>query len=162
MAPLSNLFIERSWRGVCGFVLLFCFGQGYVSGQQPKKGAAKDPAEDAKIANNQQEAIGRLFGIVNELKSDPDRSAAALLQSEVADVIWRFDEPAARSVFRLAFDAVRQAAPNDPSSIDANAKKESAKQSRRWTSAIKTILKRYGLHDRQSAEAWLNEFECEM
>ena len=83
----------------------------------------------------------------------------ALLQSEVADVIWRFDEPAARSVFRLAFDAVRQAAPNDRSSIDANAKKESAKQSRRWTSAIKTILKRYGLHDRQGAEAWLNEFE---
>src|SRR5437016_798038 len=162
MTPLSNLFIERSWRGVCGFVLLFCFGQGYVSGQQPKKGAAKNPAENATIATNQQEAIGRLFGIVNELKSDPDRSAAALLQSEVADVIWRFDEPAARSVFRLAFDAVRQAAPNDPSSIDANAKKESAKQSRRWTSAIKTILKRYGLHDRQSAEAWLNEFESEM
>ena len=85
-----------------------------------------------------------------------------MLQSEVADVIWRFDEPAARSVFRLAFDAVRQAAPNDPSSIDANAKKESAKQSRRCTSAIKTILKRYGLHDRQGAEAWLNEFESEI
>lgn len=148
------------WR----FVLLFCccLGQGSVFGQQAKKGDANDPAEDGKIAINQQEVIGRLLGIVNELKSESDKPATALLQSEVADVLWRFDEPAARSIFRLAFDTVRQTSLTNSSSIDVKAKSEGANQSRRRASALRTILKRYGLHDRKSAEAWLQDFEDEI
>lgn len=155
---LSSLIVTNCFRGTCAFVLLICFGQGAVSGQQAQKNGGKVPIEDATRATNQQETIARLFGVVNELKSESDKSAAALLQSEVADVLWRFDEPAARSIFRQAFDTLRQVSPNNSSSIDPKAKGES----RRWTSAIKTILKRYGSHDRKSAEAWLKEFESEI
>jgi len=143
-------------------VLLICFGQGAVSGQQAKKNDGKVPIEDATRATNQQEIIARLFGVVNELKSESDKSAAALLQSEIADVLWRFDEPAARSIFRLAFDTVRQTSLNNSSSIDAKAKREALNQTRRRASALKTVLKRYGLHDRKGAEAWLKEFEDEI
>lgn len=149
-------------RGTCVFVLLICFGQGSVSAQQAKKNDGKAPIEDATRATNQQEIIARLFGVVNELKSESDKPAAALLQSEIADVLWGFDEPAARSIFRLAFDTVRQASPNNASSLDANAKRETLIQSRRRASAIKTVLKRYGLHDRKGAEVWLREFENEI
>ena len=44
-------------------------------------------------ATNKEEAISRLFAMVNELKSEPDTAGAALLQSEIADVLWKFDEP---------------------------------------------------------------------
>ncbi len=156
---LSGLIRSNRFWCCSALVAAVCCCTSIVSGQQTKKNGAKVTEEATRIAANQQEVIGRLFGIVNELKGEADKPAAALLQSEVADVLWRFDEPAARSVFRLAFDTVRQAAPNNSSSIDAEAKKESRIQSRRRASAIKTILKRYGLHDRKSAEAWLQDFE---
>jgi hypothetical protein len=159
---LSRLLGATRFRGTCAFVLVICFGQGAVSGQPAQKNGAKVPIEDATRATNQQEIIARLFGVVNELKSESDRSAAALLHSEIADVLWRFDEPAARTIFRLAFDTVRQVSPNNSSSIDPDAKRQSMTQSRRRTSAIKTVLKRYGLHDQKGAEAWLKEFEDEI
>ena len=129
-----------------------------VSAQQSRKDGAKVPAADANASVNQQGAIAQLFGIVNELKGESDRPAAAILQSEVADVLWRFEEPAARAIFRLALDTLRQSSPNKSSSTDSKAKGES----RRWTSAIQTILKRYGLHDRKGAEAWLKNLEDEI
>jgi len=156
---LSNSIIGNRFRGMCAFVLLICCYQGAVSQPQAKKNSAKAPVADARGEPNTEEVITQLFGIVNELKGESDKPAAALLQSEVADVLWRFDEPAARSIFRLAFDTVRQQSPNDSSSIDPKAKSEAVKESRRQASAIKTILKRYGLYDRKSAEAWLQDFE---
>lgn len=129
-----------------------------VFGQQAKKKPAELPGEDTKIAR-QQELIGRLTGIANELKAEADKPAAALLQSEVADVIWRFDETAARSIFRLAFDTVRDEMTNTSSSSEVTSQRDSLTQSRRRISAIRVILKRYGLHDRKGADAWLREFE---
>lgn len=131
-------------------IALCCCYAVTIVGQQPKKKTEKPPAEDTKIAQR-QELIGRLVSIANELKSEADKPGAALLQSEVADVIWRFDEPAARSIFRLAFDTVRQEI--------TDSGKDSLSQSRQRTSAIRVILKRYGSHDRKGANAWLQEFE---
>ena len=143
----------------CLFVAaLCCWSSVAILPQQPKKKTEKGPAEDTKLAQ-QQELIGRLVSIANELKGEADRSAAALLQSEVADVLWRFDQPSARSIFRLAFDNVRQEITNNSSSSEATSAKDSLTQSRRRTSAIRVILKRYGLHDRKGADAWLQEFE---
>ena len=48
--------------------------------------------------------------------------------------------------------------PNNSSVTDPAAKSES----RRWTNAVKTILKRYGLHDRKGAETWLKDFEAQL
>jgi hypothetical protein len=130
-------------------------------GQQTKQNNSKEAVDETRLAINQQEVIARLFGIANELKGEAEKPAAALLQAEVADVLWRFDEPAARSIFRVAFDNVRQTSPDDTSS-DRKAKSDAAKLARRRTSALKTILKRYGFHDRKESEAWLQEFESEI
>src|SRR5437867_2638820 len=81
-------------------------------------------------------------------------TTAHLLQAEISDILWKFDEPAARSIFRLAFDAARKISTDD-SSKDAKARSEAASQSRRRAAAIKTILKRYGSHDKKGAEVWL-------
>src|SRR6185369_13534495 len=147
-------FNTRALRNTfcCLFVVaLCCCSPVAILAQQPKKKTEKSPAEDTKLAQ-QQELIGRLVSIANELKGEADRSAAALLQSEVADVLWRFDQPSARSIFRLAFDNVRQDITNNSSSSEATSAKDSLIQSRQRTSAIRVILKRYGLHDRKGAD----------
>ena len=135
-------------------IALCCSSAITTLGQKQK--TANPPGEDTRLAQ-QQELIGRLIGIVNELKSEADKPAAALLQSEVADVLWRFDEPAARSIFRLAFDTVRQEISNKPSGIGSGS--ESPAKSRQRISALQVVLKRYGSHDRKGADAWLREFE---
>jgi len=126
----------------------------------PEKDQSAKPAEQSDpAAKNKEEAIARLFGLVNELKSEPDTPAAALLHSEIADVLWRFDEPGARVIFRLAFDSVRQMKTDSSSSLDAEAKSKALREARRRGSALKTILKRYGLHDQKGAQAWLQDLE---
>ncbi|HYW69749.1 MAG TPA: hypothetical protein VE961_01865, partial [Pyrinomonadaceae bacterium] len=122
---------------------------------QPGAGSA---AGEIPPPDNKPAAIARLFGVVNELKSEPDATGAALLQSEVADVLWRFDEPGARVIFRTAFDSVRQIKANG-SSLDEEAKAQALRDARGRANAIKTILKRYGLHDRKGAETWLQDLE---
>ena len=153
-----NLPFNTSALRLLFAVALCCCSSVAILAQQPKKKTEKSAAEDTKLAQ-QQELIGRLVSIANELKGEADKSAAALLQSEVADVLWRFDEPSARTIFRLAFDNVRQEISNNSSSSEAASGKDSLIQSRQRTSAIRVILKRYGLHDRKGADAWLKEFE---
>ena len=158
----TEVFTASNWIRGAGIILITVsvfLAPANLSAQQSKKGGDKAADAEAVAASNRQEAIAQLFGIVNELKSAPDPATVALLQSEVADLLWQFDEPAARAIFRLAFDTVRQAPSNESSSIDATAKREAMNQSRRRISALRTILKRYGLHDRKGAEAWLKNFE---
>lgn len=142
-------------------VALFCFTALTSPGQQPQKKPNKLPSDETKIAR-QQEIIGRLVAISNELKAEADKPSAALLQSEVADVLWRFNEPAARSIFRLAFDTIRQDIANNFSSSDLNTESNSLVGSRRRISALRVVLNRYGLHDRKAADAWLREFENDL
>ncbi len=153
-------YFWRAWV----LVILSCsyFGRGTVSGQQIKKsGETVTPTANTRVAGNQDEIIGRLLGIVNELKNESDKTTASLLQAEIADILWKFDEAAARSIFRLAFDAARKISTDD-SSKDPKARSEAASQSRRRAAAIKTILKQYGFHDKKGAEVWLQEFESEL
>ena len=75
------------------------FGGGTVSGQQIKKsGETVAPTANTRIAGNQDEIIGRLLGIVNELKNESDKTTASLLQAEIADILWKFDEAARAEV----------------------------------------------------------------
>ena len=151
------------WRASVLVILsCCCFGQETVSGQQIKKSDDRvTPIPNTQVAGNQDEVIGRLLGIVNELKNESDKTTAPLLQAEIADILWKFDDAAARSIFRLAFNAARKISTDD-SSKDAKARSEAASQSRRRAAAIKTILKRYGSHDKKGAEVWLQEFESEL
>jgi hypothetical protein len=139
---------------------VFAAQEPQTSPSSQSKTPKANPTEQADpAAKNKEESIARLFGIVNELKSEPNAAAAALLQSEIADVLWRFDEPGARVIFRLAFDSVRQMKTDSSSSLDAEAKRLALREARLRASALKTILKRYGLHDQKGAEAWLQDFE---
>jgi len=160
-------FVKRSLRSwiaysscccLCALLFLICCCQVAVSAPQSKKKTKVSPAEDATRAN-EQEVIARLFGVVNDLKMESDKASAALLMSEIADVLWRVDEPAARSMFRLAFDTARPSTTNNLSELNAGEKEEMLRQARRRAAAIKTILKRYGPHDRRNAEVWLQEFQ---
>ena len=96
-----------------------------IRAQPANEQGAKPTGPAIPTANNKDEAIARLFAIVNDLKSEPDTPAAALLQSEIADVLWHFDEPAARIIFRAAFDSVRQLKTDSSSMLDADAKRQS-------------------------------------
>jgi hypothetical protein len=146
-------------RAPCLFLVTICYFLCPIdiSAQQSVKARPKTPAANSNVPVHQQEVIARLFGTVSDLKSESDKPAAALLQSEVADVLWRFDETAARAIFRLALESVRQSLTSD-SLTDSKAKSES----RQRTNALKTILKRYGLHDHAGAEAWLKDFEDQL
>jgi hypothetical protein len=149
---------SSSLCNLCAFLFLICcVCQGAVSGQQSKTKTYQSPAEDATRAN-EQEVVAQLLGVVNDLKGESDKASAALLMSEIADVLWRVNEPAARSMFRLAFDMARQSTTN-LSALNAAEKEEILRQARRRAAAINTVLKRYGPHDRVSAEAWLQEFQ---
>jgi hypothetical protein len=125
---------------------------------QSSNSPGSSPADKAN-SNHEEEAIARLFAMIDELKSEPDTPAAALLQSEIADVLWRSDEPAARAIFRAAFDSVTQLKIDSSSSLDAEAKRLALREGRRRANAIKTILKRYGFHDQKGAENWLQDLE---
>ena len=158
-SSLHSWIASSSFCNLCAllFLICCCVCQGAVSGQQSKKKTNQSPAEDATRAN-EQEVVARLFGVVNDLKNESDKASAALLLSEIADVLWRVNEPAARSMFRLAFDMARQSTTN-LSALNTAEKEEILRQARRRAAAINTILKRYGPHDRRSAEAWLQEFQ---
>lgn len=154
------LIAGNPFRCLCTLLLLICFFVCPIaaSRQQSKKKTDKSPVEDL-ARTNEQEVIARLFGVVSDLKNESDKASAALLLSEIADVLWRFDEPAARSMFRLAFETARQSTTNNLSALSAGEKEEMLVQARRRAAAIKTILKRYGPHDRRSAALWLQEFQ---
>lgn len=161
---MKDGFVKKTLHSLSAnssFCLLFliscCVCQVAVSGQQSRKKTNQSPIEDA-TRTNEQEVIAQLFGVVNDLKTESDKAAAALLLSEIADLLWHVNEPAARSMFRLAFDTSRQSTTN-LSALNAAEKAEILRQARRRAAAIKTILKRYGPHDRRSAEAWLQEFQ---
>jgi hypothetical protein len=119
----------------------------------------KRPAEVGrgvqKISAEQQEALEMLRDLAWNLKREFDKLAAANLQARIADLLWKFDEPFARDVFRWSFDAARQPAPEDFSKANRSA------YVARQAATIKDILSRLSVHDDKRAEAWLKTLEEE-
>jgi hypothetical protein len=93
--------------------------------------------------------------LASDLKSESDKPAAAMLQARVADVIWRFDESAARNIFQTAFDLARQPVPEKLLAPEKN------NYVQRQAAAIKEVMRRLGAHDRKEAETWLKNFQKE-
>jgi hypothetical protein len=102
-----------------------------------------------------QDAIDLLKTTARNLKSEPDKLAAARLQARIADELWTFDEPFAREVFRWALEGITQPVP------DNLPKDKQASYVNRQASALKETLRRFGIHDRKQAAAWLKRFEIE-
>ncbi|HEX8709356.1 MAG TPA: hypothetical protein VF723_14015 [Pyrinomonadaceae bacterium] len=120
--------------------------------QQATKGNNNIKIDDNKIKLDKQIAVSSLLRLADELKSEEDKPAAALLQAEIADVLWKTDEQASRAIFQQAFNSVSQ-----PSSTETSGAIETAAQRsaalRRRASALTEVLHRLSLHDRKSAEA---------
>jgi hypothetical protein len=117
---------------------------------QPDSKAAT-PA--AKLSLEQELSLSLLRTVADELKSEADKPAVALLQAEAADTLWQFDESAARSLFRIAFDTAR-AEPLE-SAIDKEARTKQVDLARRKAFTLRQILVMVGQHDQQTAERWL-------
>jgi len=122
---------------------------------QLKKGSVKKGADINRLSVNQQDALDLLKTLARNLKSEPDKLAAAILQAQIADVLWQLDEGFARDVFRWSFEAVSQPAPGD---LGESAR---AAYTARQAFSIRQVLTRVGTHDRSQAEALLKSLQEE-
>lgn len=122
------------------------------------KAEQDESAANSQLTMDGQNAGSSLLRLAYELKSEPDKPAAALLQAQIADVLWSSDEQAARSIFQMAFDSVSQ--PIESSRV---AESEAVRNAwvRRQASAIREILRRLGAHDQKGAEALRKRLEHE-
>jgi hypothetical protein len=123
-----------------------------VQAQVKKRSVANNVYMD-RLSANQQDAIELLRGLAKSLKSEPDKLAAATVQAQIADVLWKFDEAFARDVFGWAFDATRQPAAENLAAADRTA------YIARQASSIRHVLTRLGAHDRAQADAFLKILE---
>jgi hypothetical protein len=122
---------------------------------QSKKGDLKNTADTNALSVNQQDALELLKTLARSLKSEPDKLAAAILQAQIADALWQFDEAFARDVFRWAFEAVSRPVPGE---LGEQAR---AAYMGRQASSIRQVLTRIGTHDRSQAESLLKNLQEE-
>lgn len=108
----------------------------------------------AKLSIEQELALSLLRSVADELKSEADKPAVALLQAEAADSLWQFDGLAARALFRIAFDTAR-AEPVELSATDKEAQTKQRDLARRRAFTLREIIVMVGQRDRQTAERWL-------
>lgn len=122
------------------------------TGTPPPDSKAATPGP-AKLSLEQELSLSLLRTVADDLKSEADKPAVALLQAEAADTLWRFDESAARSLFRLAFDTAR-IQPVE-SAIDQEARTKQVDLARRRAFTLREIIVMVSQHDRQTGERWL-------
>jgi hypothetical protein len=122
---------------------------------QLKKGSLKNPDDVNALSVNQQDALELLKTLAGNLKSETDKLAAAILQAQIADVLWQFDKAFARDVFRWSFEAVSRPVPGELNESDRRA------YTARQASSIRQVLKHIGTHDRGQAEALLKSLQEE-
>lgn len=127
-------------------------------GEKKSEGRAKD--EKRELTGDQKHAFWLLMLLKDELKSEDDKPAAALLMARIADALWKHDEQAARDIFQTAFDSIRRPL-SDQSSGKSRAsstrpdehRAEILSLRRRQASALLDLLRRLGAHDRDAADA---------
>lgn len=127
-------------------------------GQTPPRTTQTDPKVatpgPAKLTLEQELSLSLLRSVADELKSEADKPAVALLQAEAADTLWQFDELAARSLFRIAFDTARTE-PGELSATDNEARTKQIDLARQRAFTLREIIVMVGQRDRQTAERWL-------
>jgi hypothetical protein len=140
---------------VIALAILFLTVPIAIKGQQPKKLDKKSKTSEAKLLPEQQQALELVTQLADDLKRESDKPEAALIQSQIADVLWDFDGPGARAIFKLAFETVRQPPGDGLSQTD--------KQDylRRQTSALQEIMRHAGYHDKQIMDDWAKQLEEE-
>lgn len=145
-----NCFFQKSLSALIASLLLLS-----TTAAQLRKASPKNAPEINGLSVNQQDALELLKTLARDLKSEPDKMAAAILQAQIADVLWQFDEAFARDVFRWSFQAVSRPAPGE---LGESAR---AAYTARQASSIRQVLTRIGTHDRSQAEGLLKSFHEE-
>jgi hypothetical protein len=158
----------RSWSRVLVVIFAAWWGSSSDAFAQQAAKPAEAPAvapsvvspaaNDARLSIEQEQALALIRQLVSELKSEADKSSAALIQARAADVLWKFDEVEARSLFRLAFDSANQPIP-ETSTIDKDEKARHLKLLQQQATAVRNILTLFGRHDHAAAEAWLDSLK---
>jgi len=117
--------------------------------------SAPKAAELNGLSPNQQDALELLKTLARGLKTETDKLSAAVLQAQIADALWQFDQSFARDVFSWSFEAASKPAPEDLS--------ETARLAyvTRQASSIRQVLTRIGTHDSNYAEALLKTLQKE-
>ena len=141
-----------------------CATASNLFAQQAKPTKASTPQTsqpaNSKLSLEQELALSLIRRLADEVKGEADKPGAALIQAQAADTLWEFDEPAARTLYRLAFDTVNSPPPA-ASAIDQDAKTKQAEFARRQASALKEILVMLGKRDQGTAERWLDSMNKE-
>lgn len=151
--------VTSLWRkplSILSVVLVQFLSAAPPAAQTLKPTAKAGPkAVEAPAPVDRQVALWLLERLANDLRAEPNKPAAAALQAHAADVLWKFDEGRARAIFRVAFDSARQPPPDDLKGA------ERSRYSSRQAATLKEVLRLYGAHDRDEANAWLKAVEEE-
>ena len=86
-------------------MLQLLLGQNPAKTEETPPGSQLQPPGNSRL--EKELALGLIRQVPQELKSEADKPAAALIQAQAAEALWSFDELEARAVFRLAFDTAR-------------------------------------------------------
>ena len=153
----TSNYCSRAFRVV--LLVAFCAGAPILLGQNPAKpeeaptGPQLQPPGNSKL--EKELALGLIRHVPQELKSEADKPAAALIQAQAAEALWSFDELEARAVFRLAFDTAR-APLSETSALDKEAQSRQVTFARRKAAALKQVIALFARYDRLAAERWLD------
>src|ERR1044072_2420098 len=101
----------KAWRVVLLSVALCAEATAQGSGQRRKgTGAKPRGGTQAKaLTLEQQYALGVLDQLLSSSKEFEDDRLRIRTKAQVADILWRYDEPRARSLFKEAFEAIAPA-----------------------------------------------------
>lgn len=103
---------------------------------------------------------GLLRAIPDEVRGESDKAGAARIQAETADTLWDFDEAAARTLFRTAFETASSPIA-ESSDLDNEAKAKQMELSRRQAAALTEVIMMFAKRDRATAERWLDSIKAE-
>ena len=92
---------------LCAVLCVAAAAQG--GGGQRRKGAGakmRDGRPRAELTLEQQYALNVLDQLLSSSKESGDDRLRIRTQSQVADILWPYDEPRARGLFKEAFEAI--------------------------------------------------------
>lgn len=119
------------------------------------EGAAQKAAEKLRRRHRQQ-AVLTLTEAASAARKFEDQSHAARVQALAADALWRFDEPAARSIFQRAWETATQHDHAAEQKKDVSAGDESD-EAANITTARDGVLAKVAARDVRLAEKYLRE-----
>ena len=113
----------KAWGIVLLSVVLCASASAQGGGQKRKAAGAKSRggASPAALTLEQQYALGVLDQLLSSSKEFEDDRLRIRTQAQVADILWPYDAPRARGLFKEAFEAVASAKLEGPKEVGAPA-----------------------------------------